>query len=133
MVVTCLGLDIVFADHIGDVRADFVLEVRDVKEAGLFEPDIDEGSLHPRQHSRDPSFVDVARETTPPISFEVKLGQAAVFEQCDPHLKCGSVDDNLSFHPSAVSSRRGGADQPCAIAHGSTCDPRVCDGRAAAM
>jgi hypothetical protein len=104
-----------------------------VKEAGLFEPDINERRLHPRQHSRHPSLVDISGEPAPPISFEVKLRQAAVFEQCDPHFKRGSVDDNLSFHRSAVSSRPGGASQPRTIAHGDTCDLRASDGRANAM
>ena len=74
------------------------MKIRDVQEARFLESDIDERRLHPRQHSRDLALIDVTRQPNLPIALEVKLGEIVIFKQRDPHLECGRVNCNFSFH-----------------------------------
>src|SRR5512146_2943838 len=106
-----VGLDIVLADHLGD-RTDrlyVVVKVRDVQEARLLQPDIDERRLHPGQHARYLALVDVAGEAPMLLTFEIELGERAVFEQRHAHFKRARIDDNFTFHERL--GRDGGEDR----------------------
>ena len=95
-----LGLDIFFADHFrhGVERGDSVVKIRDVQEARLRQTDIDKRSLHPGQHARDLALIDVARQPNLAIALEVEFGQFVILEQRHPHLQCGRVNCDFSFH-----------------------------------
>ena len=68
-----------------------------MQERRALEADIDEGSLHARQHARDLTLVNVADQTTPDGPFDVDLLKNAVFEQRRSHLARGDVDQYLFF------------------------------------
>ena len=71
-----IGLDVVFADHLGDRtdRLNVVVKIRDVQEAGLLQTNIDKRRLHPGQHARDLALIDVAGEAAMLLALEIELG-----------------------------------------------------------
>ena len=100
------GLDVFLADDLRRRahRRDAVLKIRDVEKARFLEPDIDKRRLHPGQHARDLAFVDIAGETDLPIALQEELGELIVFEHRHPHLQCGGVNCDFSFHRWNLSS-----------------------------
>ena len=103
-----LGLDVFFAEHFRHrvERGDAVVKIRDVQKARLLQADIDERRLHPGQHARDLALVDISREPDLAIALEVEFGELVVFEQRDPHLECGRVNCDFSFHKWTLYSGR---------------------------
>jgi hypothetical protein len=100
------GLDVFLADDFRRRahRRDAVLKIRDVEKARFLEPDIDKRRLHPGQHARDLALVDIAGETDLPIALQEELGELIVFEHRHPHLQCGGVNCDFSFHRWNLSS-----------------------------
>ena len=88
-----------------------LLEGRDdvgyVEEAVTFEPKIDEGRLHARQHLRDPALVDVANNSTRAFALDEDLRDLVVLEYRDPCFVGARGDDHLLAH--ARSSKRAAA------------------------
>jgi hypothetical protein len=74
------------------------VNVGDVEETGFFEPDVDKGGLHAREHARDAAFVDVADHTTVALSLEVEVCNQAVFESGHPGLLGGRINDKQIGH-----------------------------------
>ena len=67
-----------------------------VEEAVLFEPDLDEGSLHTRQDVVDGAEVDIARDRAALGALEVHLGDLLVLEHGDALLAHVDRDDELA-------------------------------------
>src|ERR1700677_865376 len=67
-----LSLDVFLADHLSHRadRFDLVAKIRNVEKSSLLQTDIDEGSLHTRQDTRYPSFIDIADEAPPLVSLK---------------------------------------------------------------
>ncbi len=103
-----LGLDIFFADHFrhGVECGDSVVKIRDVQEARLLQADIDKRSLHPGQHAGDLALIDVARQPNLAIALQVEFGEFVILEQRHPHLQCGRVNCDFSFHRWTLYSRK---------------------------
>ncbi len=92
-IVTRLGLELLrlgrLLDGVGvDGRqlVDAGIEVGDVQEARLGEPDVDEGRLHPGKHAQHLALVDVAGDATIARTLDVNLGERAVLDQRDSRL-----------------------------------------------
>src|SRR5262245_49391847 len=73
-------------------------DVSYVQEAVTFEPKIDEGRLHPRQHLRDPALVDVADNAARALALDEDLRDLVVLENCDPCFVGARGDDHLLAH-----------------------------------
>ena len=88
-----LGLDLL-AQHVSHRtdRIDAGEKIGDVQEAGLFQSDIDERGLHPGQHPRHFSFVDISYQAALLVALEIKLGQRVVLDRRHPHLEVAGVD-----------------------------------------
>ena len=78
------------------------MKIRDVQEARLLQPDIDERRLHPGQHARDLALIDVTGQPHLAIALEVEFRQLVIFQQRDSHLEGGRVNCNFSFHRSTL-------------------------------
>ena len=94
------GLDVFLTDNLGGRAETFDagMEIGDVEEARLLEPDIDERSLHPGQHARDFALVEITDQPLPLVALEVELAEDAVFEQPYPHFEGRGVDYDFAFH-----------------------------------
>ncbi|MEJ7735233.1 MAG: hypothetical protein WKG00_39365 [Polyangiaceae bacterium] len=68
-------------------------EVLDVQERGALQPDVDEGSLHAREHAADLAEVDVSECSDGAVAFEVQLGDDAVLDQGNAGLADVDIDD----------------------------------------
>jgi hypothetical protein len=79
---------------------DIGMEVGDVQETSLFETDLDKSSLHPRQHARHLTLVDVADQSLAFVALQMELAQHTVFEHRHAHFKRRCVDYNFALHRS---------------------------------
>ena len=102
--------------HEGLVLLHGVEDVRDVEKGGLFQTDIHEGGLHPRQHPHHPTLVDVPDDPLDPAPLDVQLRNGAVFDERDAGFVGGGIYDQLVPHCDSPHPLRSGLYLPVIFA-----------------
>src|SRR5206468_1229015 len=73
-------------------------DVLHVEEGVATGADVHECGLHPWQDVADAPLVDISGDTPAGGPLDEYFGEDVVFEQCDPGLGGGAVDQNLAAH-----------------------------------
>jgi hypothetical protein len=69
-----------------------------MNESGFLEPNFHKGGLHAREHTSDPTFIDVAGNVALLGAFNVNLNEGVIFKQGDPRFLGSRIDNNPLSH-----------------------------------
>jgi hypothetical protein len=91
-----------------------------MQERGPLETELDERRLHPRQHARYLSFIDVADQPAAARAFDQDLLQHAAFDERRANLARRRVDQNLLALHRAPDAACDGVRPPDRVPHRTT-------------
>ncbi len=108
----------------------FLDEIGNVEEGVLFEPDVDEGRLHPGENLGHPPLVGIGEDAPVAVPFNIEFGQLVVFQDGDSRFQSGAGNDHVLDHGCApVSGTQAQSiltgKNPCGSERAGPCEPQA--------